>query len=203
MRILSFFILFLFSLIVVQAQESRNKSDLIVFQDSAFWGFKNSSGKIVIEAKYRMAFDFSPDGIAAVIDSSGWKFINKKGKNLLTPFTFDNGPDYFEEDVARCIEDDKIGFFNRKGEIVIQPKYTFATSFHEGLSAFCVDCEIVRRLEHYSVKGGKWGYMNKKGEEVIPPIFDGAGFFKEGKAKVKQNGTWVYINAKGELVEKE
>lgn len=50
-------------------------------------------------------------------------------------------------------------------------------------------------------KQSKWGYVNEKGSFIIAPQFDWAEGFKNGVAKVKRNGTWGIVNAKGEFKE--
>ncbi|MBF7048142.1 WG repeat-containing protein, partial [Campylobacter volucris] len=43
------------------------------------WGFIDKNGKLIIEAKYDNAYDFS-EGLARVELNGKWGFINKKGE---------------------------------------------------------------------------------------------------------------------------
>ena len=101
---------------------------LSLFEENGRYGFKNQSGKVVIKPAYYIAQEFSEFGIAAVVDESGWVYINDEGENLLRPYVVDNGPDYFQENLARFVENDKVGFMNRSGDIVIPAKYFHAKS---------------------------------------------------------------------------
>lgn len=46
----------------------------------------------------------------------------------------------------------------------------------------------------------KWGYLDDQARWVIPPKFEEAGELVDGYAKVKLNGLWGALNAKGEMV---
>ncbi len=113
---------------------------------------------------------------------------------------------------------DKYGYKNDKGEVVITPKYDLAYTLDEGMAAVRVNGkygfvdisgkEIVSpRYENTwkfiggfaAIKsGGKYGFIDKTGKEVIPPIYEegynyhGACCYK-GLAHVKLNGKWKVI----------
>jgi hypothetical protein len=188
-----------FWLLSFPGQETRAQGKLVSFEKDGKWGYKNASGQVVIQPQFDMANDFSPHGIAAVVDDRGWAYVNEKGKTIIRPFVIDNGPDYFEEGLARFRIDNKFGFFDRKGEIIIEPRFDFAFPFHEGLAAICMGCQEEPEGEHRSVKDGKWGYIDKKGKVVIPTRFEEAGNFEKGKAGVKLEGEKVFIDAKGKM----
>ena len=72
------------------------------------------------------AYDFTDGGIAAVLDKSGWYYISRTGEFVIRPKIYDNGPDYFSDGLARYVEDDKYGFFDMSGEIIIEAQFEFA-----------------------------------------------------------------------------
>jgi hypothetical protein len=152
---------------------------------------------VTIKPKFILAHDFSPEGIAAVIDNVGWGYIDRRGAIIIRPFVFDNGPDYFQEGLARLTAEGKFGFFDRTGKIVIKPQFDFAAHFHEGLAAFCTGCrrEMIGELSLW--EGRKWGYINRRGEIVIAAKFESVKDFDKGKAQVKLEGKWIYIDHKG------
>lgn len=88
-------------------------------------------------------------------------------------------------DLIRIIENDKIGYINSKGKIVIQPIYKIGNDFSENLAS-------VR--EH-----DKYGFIDKNGEYIIEPKFDIALDFKNGIAKVFLKGEAMFIDKKGEI----
>lgn len=81
-------------------------------------------------------------------------------------------------------QNDKFGFINSTGKIVIAPKFLNAENFSEGLAAVRVN--------------GTYGYVDANGRFVIPPIYDYAQPFAEGVALVHKDQQSIFINHKGE-----
>ncbi|GAB1858676.1 hypothetical protein MHTCC0001_35160 [Flavobacteriaceae bacterium MHTCC 0001] len=80
------------------------------------------------------------------------------------------------------------GYINSVGEVIIDPIFSFALDFSEGLAA-------IREKGYY-------GYIDKTGKLVIPPNFEDADKFKNGMAIVKtKDNKEVYINTKGQIIE--
>ena len=63
------------------ARESEAKEKLIPFENEGTWGYKNASRKVLIKPQFDMANDFSPEGLAAVVDDKGWAYINEQRGN--------------------------------------------------------------------------------------------------------------------------
>ena len=80
------------------------------------------------------------------------------------------------EGVAAVENEEKCGYIDPTGEVVIPLMYETAMSFSEGLASV--------------VSGGKCGYINKQNEVVIPFVYDAATPFEGGEAKVKKDGRW-------------
>ena len=68
-------------------------------------------------------------------------------------------------------------FINKKGKVVIKPKYDDVGDFSEGLA-------IVE-------KSNKWGFINKKGKEIVKPKYDKVVFFSEGLARLRDRKSVV------------
>ncbi len=167
------------------------------FEKSGKWGYKAAGGRVVIEPRFTVAQEFSPEGIAAVVDERGWAYIDPQGRILVRPVVVDNGPDDFEEGLARFRDGGRVGFFDKNGKIAIPAKFAFALPFSEGLSAVCEGCREQPEGEHTVVTGGKWGFIDAHGAVAIPLQFEKAEKFERGRAKVKSAGKWKYIDKKG------
>jgi hypothetical protein len=178
----------------------EGKHLLFPFEENQRWGYKNKAGKVLIKVNYQIANAFNRFGIASIVDDVGWGYIDSSGKILLRPYVIDNGPDYFEEGLARYVADGKIGFMNELGASVIPAIFDFVTPFSEGLAAFCIDCKRVSEGEYHRHEAGKWGYINKTGEIVVAPEFDSAGPFQDGKATVTQGEQKIILN-KQDIIE--
>ena len=64
---------------------------------------------------------FSPvaQGRSLLQDEQGWVYVNEKGEAVLRPFIYDNGPDYFEEGLARFVAKGKMGFHDQSLKVWI------------------------------------------------------------------------------------
>jgi hypothetical protein len=133
-------------------------------------GYKNKVGEIIVPAgKYQMIISDSIVDIGFVLSHKGaWLALNSSGEELFEVFNYDNGPDYVEEGLFRILKDEKIGFANEKGEIVIPCKYSCAYPFEGGKANVSDDCEKISENEHVSWKSESWFYINKKGEKLTP-----------------------------------
>lgn len=81
------------------------------------------------------------------------------------------------------------GFVDRKGEVVITPKYDFALGFKNCFAQVKV--------------GNKWGFINTKGEVVVQPKFEqlpDSFTLLEGLAAAKVDQKYGYIDKTGEFI---
>ncbi|MEW6467295.1 MAG: WG repeat-containing protein [Bacteroidota bacterium] len=163
------------------------------------YGFKDLKGEVVLPAKYVMSFtDTFSKKIAFVIDEKeGLIAIDRKGNYVLTPFMFDNGPDYFEEGLFRFIEKGKFGFADSNGNKVIPAQFDVAGIFSSGRAAFCEGCEEEIEGEYTFWRGGKWGFIDKTGKKVIPAQYDQVNDFENGFAYVELDSAGFDIDTLG------
>lgn len=114
------------------------------------WGYINKQGEIIVPIIYEDCRPFK-NGFAFVKYSGHWGYINQIGKSI-TLFIYDSvkyGGDYFSEEYAavRTI-DDKYGYIDRSGRIIIPCIYDKAFPISNGIA--CVSLN------------GKYGYINKE-----------------------------------------
>ena len=105
-------------------------------------GFKNGKGEIKIEPKF-MGFTMANrfDDIMAVMEIKGKKYISyyltKSGKVVGRDslFTFDNSADCESEGFIRFKDKktDKVGLFNKEGQVVIPAIYEALSPVHNGM----------------------------------------------------------------------
>lgn len=65
------------------------------------------------------------------------------------------------------------------------PRYKEVRSYSEGLAPV-------------KANNDRWGYINANQQWVIQPRFDEAREFKDGKAAVRMNKRWGFINKQGD-----
>jgi hypothetical protein len=103
--------------------------------------------------------------------------------------------------------DGKYGYINFKGEMVIQPEFTRANGFHDGLALVEIDSKNISDIPgHYDYVMGKQGYIDRTGKFIIPPgKYYLANDFSEGLAGVGINNCqkkycYGYIDITGKVV---
>jgi hypothetical protein len=192
------FLMFGFILVLGSSVHSMDEVP-VAFEDEVLelWGYRDSTGKVVIPARFQIAGEFSRYGIASVADESGWQVIDVKGRTVVRPFLVDNGPDDFSDGLARFQEGGLFGYFDERGQIVIPPRFEFAAAFSEGRAAFCSGCREIRDGEHRRHAGGKWGFIDRQGLVVIPAQFDEVRDFRGGAAQGRTGGQWITIGPEG------
>jgi hypothetical protein len=80
-------------------------------------------------------------------------------------------------------DNDKYGYKEKTGKVIVEPKYDLAYDFDEGLAAV--------RLN------GKYGYVDVKGREVVPLKYENTWKFIGGYAAVKLDGKFGFIDKEG------
>ncbi len=159
------------------------------------WVFITATGRVVFLAcDFERASDPFSHGRAPVRKSlDQWAFINRRGE-IVTPTYRSVEP--FREGLA-AVQDrgsGEWGFIDAFGEYVIEPRFSRAQSFSEGLAAASVrvDGEL------------RYGFIDKSGDYVIEPHLHGGAVnaFREGLARVKwpdQGNEWGYVDRAGEV----
>lgn len=91
------------------------------------YGFIDEKGVVVIKPDFNEVSYFS-DGLAAVKNTTStgeekWGFIDEKGK-LVIDFNFSIKPGEFSDGLAAVVsKDNKVGYINKLGNVIIEPQY--------------------------------------------------------------------------------
>jgi hypothetical protein len=176
---------------------------LYAFEQGEYIGFKDAKGHIILPARYMFTVsDTFSRKAAIVIDSVGGPMvIDKTGKKILSPYIYDNGPDYVVEGVFRVVDENKkMGFADLDGNVVIPIKYDFVTEFHDGLACFGSGYTVEQKGEMSFMKGGKWGFIDHKGDTIIPQVYDEMNWFESGTVTLKKDGKTVTLDKAGKEV---
>lgn len=179
------------------------------------------------------------DGLAGVIKQSNDEYdktnrvgyIDKDGQ-LMIPFEFDaivageSGESLefndFSEGLAAVNKNDKYGFIDTKGKVVIEPQYEWASSFSDGLAIVSAEGlygaidkqgKTVIPFEYEALADfqegfataarppkdpedyeSKYGLINKQNEIVIPFMYESMGNLSESLIAVNKDGKWGYVD---------
>lgn len=142
---------------------------------------KGETIKKLDSAKFSFLFsgrNYQHFAIFGIEGESGWCAIDINEKILFKVYNTSFGepsPDGLVENKIRIVdENDKIGFADSTGKIIIKPQFEIATTFHKGKAIIGENCEKIpwnkhakeQDCHHYSIVCKKHGYINEKGEVV-------------------------------------
>lgn len=165
----------------------------------------DTSGKIIVYGNYNGVYGFS-DGVAKVyrylppaepyipgrIMAPPGRiegFIDREGNEIIPLGKINGIGDKFSEGLAVIGGyEEKKGFIDKTGEIVILQEYKDARNFSDGLAAV------------QSAETELWGYIDREGRQVIPMIYEAAAPFNEGVAYAVKYGMAGYIDKEGSTV---
>ncbi len=99
------------------------------------WGFIDTTGNWLLPPIYEAVGDFV-NGFARVrtgrlsgsLQPINWKFINKKGQHVFEDLLFEKAED-FANGFARIRLNDRWGFINLKGDLIIKPQFEVSFDF--------------------------------------------------------------------------
>ena len=196
--------LFLSASLFGKAQDEKPKRLFVVIVNDKR-GYIDRSGKIVIEPQFDGAGDFS-EGLAVVATRrNGYAegYIDETGKVVIEPRF--NKAQPFSEGLAavgfearwQVIDGEKTyvrsihpsyiwGYVDRTGEFVVEPKYSMALGFSDGLA-------VVRQ------SNDKYIFIDRKGKRAIRREYAFASSFSEGLACVMINGRYGFIDKSGKV----
>lgn len=152
-------------------------------------------------------------------------FISKKDKTIFSLNC--NQVSLLRENIALFQNDDKWGFIDESGEVILSDVYKHATVFKNNMAWVVRDGDLpgvinskgdlkftLREVDwveiyiedmarYYTIekKQPRYGFANIEGEKVIPPLYYDATYFSEGLAAVKGvENKWGYIDKTGTVI---
>jgi WG containing repeat len=132
---------------------------------------KAGNGELSVKQQVLKQLQFDSHGLTVVRSmTNGWMYVSRTGKVVITGVpTIDNWADTFHDGLVRVVRNEKYGFSNRKGQLVISPVYDGAMNFENGKAKVCKGCtsKCVEQECEYSVfSGGEWFQIDTKGAVV-------------------------------------
>lgn len=170
-------------------QLEKEQYQIVVREES--YGFVNGKGDTIIPIQYEEAqlFHCGLALVAEPCDSSCYYFINRKGHKLNTqPYTaaysFDQGMAVVATD-WKDGEASRFGTIDRLGRFMIEPVYDYMEP--GGDAPYLIAGKSESGL----------GFIYRDGRLLTDLVYDDILPFSEGKALVKKDSTWFYLNEKG------
>ncbi len=123
-------------------------------------------GKIILDNIY-----YDEKGLACILFSAKDAFYIHKNATSQRVYFYDNGCDYFEENLARGIVNGKMVFINQRLKVVLSPEFELLAHFDYGHAVVCNGpFQEEKHGEHTLLKGGECGLINKQGTIVVEAI---------------------------------
>jgi hypothetical protein len=178
--------------------------------DESRWGIINSAGEYVVEPRYASTSTGAAPGSPLGHYSQGLlpvdlsqTFASYKHPDRVNIFYFDRSGNkvlagkfekvgQFSDDLAPIVRDEKVGYIDKQGKIVIRPQFESGLLYSQG--------RIPVQEPGDDAFGGPWRYVDEKGATVISGPFDEAFSFHSGRAKVEKDFDIAYIDTEGETV---
>ncbi len=158
-------------------------------------GFLDKTGDWSIPPRFAVARSFH-DSLAAVqfFDEDGqggaWGYINRRGDTVWRDEsgTVTELGDFNEGAAAFRVEGpdgaSQWGYFDRRFAVTIEPRFSRARDFTNGVASV-------------EVLGEGWGFLNRAGDWEVTPQFDDADDFDTRLAMIRHQGLYGYIDRQG------
>jgi len=132
---------------------------------------KAGNGELSVKQGVLKQLQFDSHGLAAVRSmTNGWMYVSRTGKVVIKGVpTVDNWADTFHYGLVRVVRNEKYGFSNRKGQLVISPVYDGAMNFENGKAKVCKGCTskcVEQGCEYHAFSSGEWFQIDTKGAVV-------------------------------------
>lgn len=138
------------------------------------YGYLDLEGREVIPAKYDSAGDFDNGKAIAKVKENQYELIDSNG-NILNSYDYyfvGNSSDNllpFSKNI-----NDKYGYINEEGRVIIEPQFPWAGSFKE-------ERALVNMSEDYL---NKYGVIDKQGDLIIDPEYNNISFLGENRVSL-------------------
>lgn len=141
----------------------------IAFKKDGKYGFADSTGRVIIQPQYRMAYSFS-EGLAYVEDiQGGTGFINLQGEYVIPPDYRFNGPTYCKDGRVIVCQNSLQGFMDKDGKKITPIKYDYVNSFENNFARIAYKDEARMKSIYMEYT---YGYINRDGKEIIPCLYE-------------------------------
>lgn len=133
--------------------------------DKHCFTLNDATGDALVGKKVANELAYDADKLASIRSQDGFLWVDSQG-HARPVITYDNGPDYFAEGLARTRKNGKVGYFDQSLKLVIAPQYDFGFPFDGGFAIVCNGCVEQSDGEHKMRVGGLWGAIDRHGAMV-------------------------------------
>lgn len=157
---------------------------MAAIRDGKKWGYMNTLGKTVVEAKYDKAIKFS-SGYGVTKLKRSFFIIDKEGRAIKIDIDRLEDVNKFSNGLAPFKVNGRWGFIDATGSIVCEPRFKGVGYIGETGLAWAMNEE------------GKRGFIDRSGNTKAEFQYSVAKDFSDGIARAKKGDTWIYILGNG------
>ena len=182
--------------------------ELVEIECDGKYGFADKTGREVVAPIYDYVDNFC-DGLAEVYreDESGCAgcgVINEEGKEIV-PTKYESIEILNNGLTAVTGEYELLGLYNEEGEVLFEPyynNYEYIGYFNEGFAiVHARNGTFTEGMPGQTFANVDYAFINERGKEIAW-AYECASEFNEGRAAVKRDGLWGFIDKEGnEIVE--
>lgn len=156
---------------------------LVPVEQNGAWGYTTGSEPLAIAPRFERAYRFV-EGRALIRQNGRYGFIDTSGTAVIPPTHAAARP--FSEGLAPVRPDSLWGFVDREGRMVIEPRFRWAArASADSLPTVTPDAPGSARAS--------------SGLTLVPPVGP-TSYFSEGRARVRRDGRWGFVDRAGEPV---
>ena len=148
------------------------------------WGFIDTLGNIVIDARFDDVASFS-EGLAAVNQDGKWGFIDQKGEMVIEP-VYKSAWSFHEGKARVELFDGPDAYIDRSGQLVTAEDWHGADDFSDSLAKVKV--------------GNSFGFIDHKGRIIIPPLYARSWNFINSRCVVEYQEKMGVIDKTGDYI---
>lgn len=168
--------------------------ELFPYYKNGYYGFRDKNNRVIVLNQLKKVNSYT-NGRAVVTTTKGDEcIINGRGQIIGCPHPgeswFFPEAQYSREGLIHLFiaEKEEHLFLDKNGKNAFGRSFPDAHQFTEGLAS------VKER------NTGKYGFINAQGEWIIQPQFETAQPFERGKAFVRRDGKFFYIDHKGHRI---
>lgn len=172
-------------LIVVSAcreapQPALNPQALFPVEVDDQWGYVTATGRLAVAPRFERTYRFV-DNRARIRTSDRFGFIDTTGSVVIPPTFSDAGR--FSDGLAPVRPDSLWGFIDRSGTLVVEPRFGLAGQDRRPGPSGAAQQQTASR----------------DADTLLVPSTE-RRYFSEGRARIRTDGTWGFINRRGTVV---
>jgi hypothetical protein len=92
--------------------------------------------------------------------------IDRQGRKLYEVYYYDNGPDWVQDGLFRILRDNKIGYADEQGYIIIEPQFECANPFENGHAKVTYSCQLIPEGEYTRMESEEWFHIDTQGNQL-------------------------------------